>query len=93
MAELAALKAKVRGRVQGVFYREFVRQHADRLGLYGYVCNLPDGSVEVYAEGEKANLERLVGYLRTGSPASRVDEVVVDWPGGTGEFHDFRIRY
>jgi len=92
MADLAALQAKVRGRVQGVFFRDFVQRQAELLKIGGYVRNLPDGSVEVRAEGDRERLEKLVGYLRVGPPASRVDEVDLDWPKPTGNFPDFAIR-
>ena len=58
MSELASLHAIVSGRVQGVFFRAFVSEHAEELGLTGYVRNLRDReAVEVWAEGEKVQLE------------------------------------
>ena len=93
MTDMAALTATVRGRVQGVFFRTFVQHHARQLGTYGYVCNLPDGSVEVWAEGEKSQLEILAGYLRTGPPASDVKEVDTDWLEYTGGYTGFHIKY
>ncbi|HJX13991.1 MAG: hypothetical protein A2Z29_08355 [Chloroflexi bacterium RBG_16_56_11] len=93
MADLAALQAKVRGRVQGVFFRDFVRRQAESLKLSGYVSNAPDGSVEVRAEGGREQLEKLVGYLRAGPPAARVEEVTVDWPPPAGNFPGFTVMY
>ena len=90
---MVSLTATVRGRVQGVFFRAFVQRHARLLGVSGYVRNLPDGSVEVQAEGEKIKLERLVGYLRTGSPASSVGEVITEWSDSTGEYTGFHITF
>ena len=75
--QLASLRAVVRGRVQGVFFRDFVRRHADQLNLRGYVRNLPDGGVEVVAEGERPALERLLEYLKEGPPAARGEEFLV----------------
>jgi acylphosphatase len=63
------------------------------LNLTGYVCNLPDGTVEVNVEGERQPLEKLVGYLKTGPPAARVDEVVTHWAEYRGAFTDFQVRY
>lgn len=56
----------VRGRVQGVGYRQFALSRALELGVTGYVRNLPDGSVEVYACGTPAELDALAGYLSKG---------------------------
>lgn len=65
----------VSGRVQGVGYRFFVERQARELGLRGYVRNLSDGRVEVYAIGDDAALERLRERLREGPPASRVERL------------------
>jgi acylphosphatase len=93
MTDLASLRATVSGRVHGVFFRAFVESLAEELNLTGYVRNLPDGTVEVRAEGERQQLDRLVGYLRKGPPVSRVDGVKTDWTEYTGNFKDFRVRY
>ena len=92
MAEMASLQAFVHGRVQGVFFRASVESWAAELNLTGYVRNRPGGVVEVIAEGEKPNLERLAGHLKVGPPAARVDEVKINWSKYTGEFTRFRIR-
>jgi acylphosphatase len=93
MADLASLQAVVRGRVHGVFFRAFVETKAEELRLTGCVRNLPDGTVEVRAEGERQKLEKLVGYLKVGPPAARVAEVVADWGEYTGTFNRFSVRY
>ena len=93
MADLASLQATVYGRVQGVFFRAFVTRWAGQLGLAGYVRNLPDGAVEVRAEGERQQLEKLVGYLKVGPPAARVKEVVTSWSEYTGNYHSFSVGY
>jgi acylphosphatase len=92
MTEMASLQAVVRGRVQGVFFRAFVEGEAEQLHLTGWVRNLPGGGVEVKAEGEKSGLEKLVGYLKKGPPAARVDNVKVEWGDYSGGFSGFRIR-
>jgi acylphosphatase len=82
----------VSGRVQGVFYRATAQQRAGELGLHGYARNLPDGRVEVLACGNAAAVEAFVGWLWSGSSASKVTavevaEVPVDALGGqTGFF-------
>ena len=94
MAEMARLSAKVYGRVQGVFFRYFVKNAAKNLGLKGYVRNLPRGdAVEVQAEGDKQQLEKLIEQLKIGPPGAWVKRVEVDWSGYSGEFTDFSIRY
>ena len=93
MTELTSLRAIVRGRVQGVFFRSFVHKWANELRLSGYVRNLANGTVEVRAEGEKQRLEKLIGYLKAGSPAARVDEVLTSWTEYTGSYTDFKVGY
>ena len=94
MSEKASLLAIVRGRVQGVYFRAFVRNRADALGLTGYVRNLHGGgSIEVRAEGEKTNLDELLNQLHIGPPRARVDRVDVEWSDYTGRFTDFDLRY
>ena len=65
----------VRGRVQGVGYRNFVERFARRLGLAGYVQNLPDGSVRVVAEGDADRLEELEKLLGRGPRFALVEAV------------------
>ena len=93
MTDLASVHVVVYGYVQGVFFRAFVSEWATELGLTGYVRNLPGGSVEVNAEGERKQLEELIGYLRVGPPASRVEKVVTNWSQYTGSYPRFSIRY
>ena len=85
--------AVVRGRVQGVFFRDFTRLNARELKLVGYVRNKRDGSVEVVAEGDKANLEKLVELLKEGPPTASVQGVEVSWREATGKFNQFGVWY
>ena len=94
MSDLAAVQAKVYGLVQGVYFRAFTEQQAVRLGLTGYVRNLPtEEAVEVRAEGERDKLEMLIDYLRLGPPTARVTKVITNWSEYTGSYSGFRIRY
>ncbi len=72
---MARLRCVVRGRVQGVGFRWFVLQEAERLGLGGVVRNLRDGSVEVLAEGSADALMELERMLQRGPRSARVDTV------------------
>lgn len=87
------LHATVTGRVQGVFFRDFVRTHAQRLNLSGWVRNNPDGSVEVTAEGEDTALHHLALLLEKGPSGALVEEVVTEYSAPTGEFTEFVIRH
>jgi acylphosphatase len=93
MDELASLQAIVYGYVQGVFFRAFVSMRARELGLIGYVRNLPEGTVEIKAEGERNKLEKLISYLKVGPPGARVEKVVTNWSKHTGGYSGFNIRY
>ena len=90
---LCSLHAVIFGRVQGVFFRDFVAEHAQRLNLTGYVRNLPDGTVEVRAEGARRHVEELLGYLKIGPPSASVREVKTLWSGHSGRYSDFSVRY
>jgi acylphosphatase len=90
MAELAGLSATVHGRVQGVFFRAFVADVAARMGLAGYARNLPDGPVQVEAEGDREKLQQLSQHLRIGPSAARVVRVDVSWSEFRGRFSGFR---
>jgi acylphosphatase len=74
-ATVEVLHAIVRGRVQGVGFRYYVRERARRLRLAGWVRNLPDGAVEVLARGERDALERLRTAIAAGPPGARVTTV------------------
>ena len=94
MADIAHVSARVYGRVQGVFFRYFVVDIARKLGLKGYVRNLPGGdAVEAQAEGETQNLQKLVESLRTGPPGAQVRQMEVNWSACSEQFRDFDVRY
>ncbi|RMH09474.1 MAG: acylphosphatase [Armatimonadetes bacterium] len=86
------LTAQIYGIVQGVGFRAFVLSEARRLGLYGYVRNCADGSVEVVAEGGEPSLRALLDALQSGPPGARVDHVETTFSVATGEFTGFSIR-
>ena len=91
--EDARVRAVVRGRVQGVFFRHFTRERARRLEVVGWVRNLSDGmTVQVLAEGPRAALEELLTHLRRGPPGAHVIHVDVDWCAPTWEFRSFNVR-
>jgi acylphosphatase len=71
------VSVRVRGRVQGVWYRGSTREEAVRRGVCGWVRNLPDGSVELEAEGPRDAVDALVAWCRRGPPGARVDALEV----------------
>jgi acylphosphatase len=85
------LHARVRGKVQGVWYRAWCRETATELGLTGWVRNMPDGAVEVLAEGPKERLTELETRLHRGPEHARVSGVASEYTAATGEFTEFAV--
>jgi acylphosphatase len=87
------LHVRISGQVQGVGFRWFVREEARRLGLSGWVTNLPNGDVEVEAGGERSSLERLRRALLVGPAGARVEDLHdVDGVSGTSLPYPFNIH-
>ncbi|ADL12867.1 acylphosphatase [Acetohalobium arabaticum] len=93
MSTTSAIKAVVKGRVQGVGYRAFTHQKATKLGLRGYVRSSDGNEVEVIAEGEKESLEELVDLLETGPTRAEINEVKWEWIDATDDYIRFAIKY
>ena len=87
------LHLKIYGDVQGVFFRANTQSAASKIGVSGWVRNLPDGSVEVLAEGEKEKLEKLLRWCRHGPASATVERIEEGWSEGKKEFSDFEVRY
>jgi len=76
---------RITGRVQGVYFRQSTRAHAERLALLGHARNLPDGSVEVLVHGEIEAVAELHRWLHRGPSSARVDGVLeIDLEPGAG---------
>ena len=84
---------KIIGEVRGRGYRYSSRQEAVKRGLTGYVRNLPNGSVELVAEGEEQDLKDFVDWCYTGVGSAMVRRIDIRWSDSTSEFSDFLIRY
>jgi len=93
MQENARVHLLIFGRVQGVFFRAETQQAAARCGVFGWVRNKRDGTVEAVVEGRKSDVLSLIDWCNTGSPRSRVERVEVIWQDYLGEFGDFSVRY
>jgi acylphosphatase len=87
----ACLHAWVEGRVQGVGFRYFVHDHALRLGLSGWVRNVGEEQVEVWAEGRQTHLDELLRLLHDGPPSAYVSEVRVEPETPRGKYLRFQI--
>lgn len=84
----------ISGKVQGVNFRWNTKRKAKKQELTGWVKNLPDGRVEVVLEGEKENVEQMIGWIKKGGPSfAKVKNLEVSKGDYRGEFKDFEIRY
>jgi DNA ligase D-like protein (predicted 3'-phosphoesterase) len=90
-AKKAAMRASVRGRVQGIGFREATVARAGELGALGWVRNEEDGSVAVHAEGTPEAVADLEAFLREGPPGAKIDDVEVEAVKAEGH-EQFAIR-
>ncbi|WP_029520288.1 acylphosphatase [Persephonella sp. IF05-L8] len=87
------LYAVFAGTVQGVGFRYFVRNIAKGMGVKGYVRNLPDGTVEVVAEGDEQTLRNFLKAIEQGPPLAEVTDIRYQFEDKEGGFTDFEILY
>jgi len=90
---LKAVRVFVSGTVQSVGFRAFARNKVHKLGLKGFVRNLPDGRVGVVAEGKEEELKKFLSYLRQGSSLSKVKDVEYFYSNHRGIYENFKISY
>ncbi len=90
--EIRQFEATVRGRVQGVNFRHHTRSRARALGLGGYVRNLPDGTVQVVAQGDEQALRKMLSWLHRGPMMANVRDVDVTWQNIQEPMDDFKVR-
>lgn len=83
--------AIITGRVQGVFFRVETQRTAQKYGVFGWVRNKADGSVEAVIEGDENKVISVLEWCKNGPPTAVVGKVDVNWETYTGEFKDFRI--
>ena len=72
---MIAKRVRITGRVQGVFFRAWTKEQAERLGIDGWVRNCADGSVEAQVEGDATAVEQIVAQMRAGPSGARVDQL------------------
>lgn len=92
-SDLVRVHVFISGLVQGVAYRFFAEKYAGRMEITGWARNLPDGRVEVLAEGSGENIEAFLARLREGPRLAQVDGFDVRREASTGEFRDFRVVF
>ena len=90
---MRVLKAKVYGKVQGVWFRKYTLDSARDIGVVGMVKNLVDGTVLVNASGKDGNLRKFKELLENGSSNSRVDKIDYSWEDSSIEYSTFEIEY
>ncbi len=83
----------VKGRVQGVFFRQSTKEKAQALGVFGWVKNLPDGRVEAVFEGEREKVEELVEWAKKGPIIANVEDIEIRQEQYQGEFNNFEIKF
>ena len=83
----------ISGMVQGVGFRYFVQHHATQLGVTGWVRNLPNGEVEIEAEGNQADIETLIVHALRGPRSAVVSNAEVTWKEPRGQFERFQITH
>lgn len=83
----------IKGKVQGVLFRQHTKKIAVELGLNGFVRNLDDGTVEVQAEGDDNKINKLIVWCKKGPPAARVSSINIIYEECNPKFEDFEIRY
>jgi acylphosphatase len=88
-----AVRLVAHGRVQGVGFRWFVYNEATKLNINGYVKNLPNGDVEVFAEGEKQDVDQLITQVGKGPAFSRVLDLLTEPHNYQDRYQKFEITY
>jgi acylphosphatase len=88
----ARAQVYVTGTVQGVFFRDSLRQMADLYGVTGWTRNTLDGRVEAILEGEEDALRLVIEWCHQGPPAAAVEDVDVQWAPYQEEFSEFHVR-
>jgi acylphosphatase len=86
-----AVKVLIQGTVQGVFFRQFCKDEADKLSLKGIVRNMENGDVELVMEGDHENVDKMVELLKKGPQHAQIKNVLVEDRKWSGDFDEFKI--
>jgi acylphosphatase len=87
-----SVRLYISGTVQGIFFRRFVKDNADKLGVYGYVHNLEDGRIEIFIEGNQENVDNMIAICKRG-PAHSNFRKVEEKEEKFQDFKEFKILY
>lgn len=81
-----SIRLYITGTVQGIFYRAFVKENAEKLNLKGFVRNLEDGKVEIFLEGDNENVDKMIELCKQGPKHSQIKNVELK----EEKFQDFK---
>ena len=87
---MKTIRIYITGSVQGVFFRKFLKEKAEELGIRGYVRNLEDGRIEIVAEGKDNNVEEMWGVCQKGTPHTEIKDIQMEKLTHQG-FKEFKI--
>ena len=93
MSKAAAVRLSFGGRVQGVNFRDFTRREATNFNVVGYVKNMPDGTLQVVAEGQRPDILHFIEVLMSGPPNAVVNTVDTQWLDPSGAYTEFQISF
>ncbi|OLE39999.1 MAG: acylphosphatase [Thaumarchaeota archaeon 13_1_20CM_2_38_5] len=83
----------ISGKVQGVYFRQGMKEAAEKNNVNGWVRNLPDKRVEAVLEGAESNVEAVIDWSRIGPPGGVVEDLQIKEEKHKGEFSNFEILY
>jgi len=86
-----SIRIYITGTVQGVFFRAFIKENADKLNLVGFVRNLEDGRIEVFLEGGIDDVAKMIEICRRGPKHSMIRDIEVKAESYRGDYHEFKI--
>jgi acylphosphatase len=87
-----AVRLYIKGTVQGIFFRQFVKDNAERNDVHGFVRNLEDGRMEVFMEGNNNDVEKMIELCKTGPKHSKIDDVEIK-EEKIQDFREFKILH
>lgn len=87
-----AVRLYIKGTVQGIFFRQFIKDNAERCDVRGFARNLEDGRVEVFIEGEMENVEKMIDFCKKGPRHSRIENVEIK-EEKLQDFKEFKILH
>ncbi len=87
-----AVRIYIRGTVQGVFFRAFVKEHAERNNVKGFIRNLEDGRIEVFLEGDPSDVNKMIKLCNEGPKHSQIRKVEMK-PERFQEFKSFKVLH